>query len=147
MMHRGALNVCVSIAACVSILLVCVEGGGGAVEVKRARWCFATPSIGRHGAKPPPAGLIVPGSINSCHRTDGARRMRASRHYTSNEPEMKTCVLCGRVIPARLESKHHLVPKLKGGKSVEENLVLMHRCLSFHVMRMGDVCAMVDARA
>ncbi|NNE94363.1 MAG: HNH endonuclease [Verrucomicrobiales bacterium] len=27
------------------------------------------------------------------------------------------CPLCGRPIPPRLESKHHLIPKLKGGKN------------------------------
>tara|TARA_R110002096_G_scaffold179153_1_gene356098 strand:+ start:7995 stop:8288 length:294 start_codon:yes stop_codon:yes gene_type:complete len=29
---------------------------------------------------------------------------------------LKTCPLCGREIPAHLESRHHLTPKLKGGK-------------------------------
>jgi 5-methylcytosine-specific restriction protein A len=28
---------------------------------------------------------------------------------------VKTCPLCQREIPPRLESKHHLTPKLKGG--------------------------------
>lgn len=27
----------------------------------------------------------------------------------------KTCPLCGRPIPPELESRHHLVPRLKGG--------------------------------
>ena len=31
-------------------------------------------------------------------------------------PEHKTCPLCGREIPPHLESRHHLTPKLKGGK-------------------------------
>lgn len=29
---------------------------------------------------------------------------------------LKVCPLCGREIPAHLESRHHLTPKLKGGK-------------------------------
>lgn len=28
---------------------------------------------------------------------------------------MKTCPLCQRAIPPELESRHHLIPKLKGG--------------------------------
>lgn len=30
--------------------------------------------------------------------------------------ELKICPLCGREIPVHLESRHHLTPKLKGGK-------------------------------
>lgn len=41
--------------------------------------------------------------------------------------QLKVCPLCDREIPPELESKHHLVPKLKGGKTVEENLVILHR--------------------
>jgi len=33
----------------------------------------------------------------------------------ADEP-MKICPLCGRAIPPELESRHHLTPKLKGGK-------------------------------
>ena len=41
---------------------------------------------------------------------------------------MKVCALCGRRIPPQLESKHHLVPKLKGGKVLgDSNLVVLHR--------------------
>ena len=41
---------------------------------------------------------------------------------------MKVCALCGRRIPPRLESKHHLVPKLKGGKALgDDNIVVLHR--------------------
>ena len=29
---------------------------------------------------------------------------------------MKVCPLCEREIPPKLESRHHLIPKLKGGK-------------------------------
>ncbi len=29
---------------------------------------------------------------------------------------LKLCPLCGRPIPSHLESRHHLTPKLKGGK-------------------------------
>ncbi|MEM7010556.1 MAG: HNH endonuclease [Verrucomicrobiota bacterium] len=29
---------------------------------------------------------------------------------------LKVCPLCGREIPTHLESRHHLTPKLKGGK-------------------------------
>lgn len=32
------------------------------------------------------------------------------------EDDWKTCPLCGRPIPPDLESRHHLIPKLKGGK-------------------------------
>ncbi|MEM1297471.1 MAG: HNH endonuclease [Verrucomicrobiota bacterium] len=30
--------------------------------------------------------------------------------------ELKLCPLCDREIPSHLESRHHLTPKLKGGK-------------------------------
>ncbi len=40
---------------------------------------------------------------------------------------MRICPLCGRDIPPALESKHHLIPKLKGGKTTEANIVIMHR--------------------
>ena len=33
-----------------------------------------------------------------------------------SEEGWKICPLCGRPIPPALESRHHLVPKLKGGK-------------------------------
>jgi len=46
---------------------------------------------------------------------------------TETDKEMQACVLCGRDIPQHLLSRHHLVPKLRGGRSTEENLVLMHR--------------------
>lgn len=35
---------------------------------------------------------------------------------SGSEPGWKTCPLCGRPIPPHLESRHHLVPKLRGGK-------------------------------
>ena len=41
--------------------------------------------------------------------------------------QAKVCALCGRDIPPALESRHHLVPKLKGGKSNAENIVVLHR--------------------
>lgn len=34
----------------------------------------------------------------------------------SGEEEWKICPLCGRPIPPDQESRHHLIPKLKGGK-------------------------------
>jgi len=34
----------------------------------------------------------------------------------SDQTEWRACPLCGREIPPHLESKHHLTPKLKGGK-------------------------------
>ena len=34
----------------------------------------------------------------------------------SDSREWKICPLCDRPIPPELESRHHLVPKLKGGK-------------------------------
>lgn len=40
---------------------------------------------------------------------------------------MKTCALCGRDIPPALESRHHLIPKLKGGRTTEGNIVVLHR--------------------
>ena len=40
---------------------------------------------------------------------------------------MRVCPLCSREIPAALESRHHLVPKLKGGKTTEGNIVVLHR--------------------
>jgi len=40
---------------------------------------------------------------------------------------MKTCPLCNRAIPPELESRHHLVPKLKGGKTTQANIVVLHR--------------------
>lgn len=56
--------------------------------------------------------------------------MRArAQHYgePSAEAVEKVCPLCQRVIPPALESKHHLVPKLKGGKTTEDNIVVLHR--------------------
>ena len=40
--------------------------------------------------------------------------------------ELKTCPLCMRQIPPELESRHHLVPKLKGGKTTPANIVVLH---------------------
>lgn len=40
---------------------------------------------------------------------------------------LRICPLCGREIPPELESRHHLVPKLKGGKTTAENIVVLHR--------------------
>ena len=41
---------------------------------------------------------------------------------------LKVCPLCGRGIPRELESKHHLVPKLKGGNKLkDDNIVVLHR--------------------
>ena len=34
----------------------------------------------------------------------------------SDPSEWKICPLCERPIPPHLESRHHLIPKLKGGK-------------------------------
>ena len=44
-----------------------------------------------------------------------------------NDHPMKVCPLCGREIPPALESKHHLIPKLKGGKTSSDNIVVLHR--------------------
>ncbi len=38
---------------------------------------------------------------------------------------MKICPLCGREIPPHLESRHHLIPKLKGGK--HGTIAILHR--------------------
>lgn len=51
----------------------------------------------------------------------------AAAYVSSPTPAMKICALCGREIPPALESRHHLVPKLKGGKTTEENIVVLHR--------------------
>ena len=40
---------------------------------------------------------------------------------------LRVCPLCGRDIPSELESRHHLVPRLKGGKTTKENIVVLHR--------------------
>ena len=34
----------------------------------------------------------------------------------SDPSEWKVCPLCDRPIPPELESRHHLIPKLRGGK-------------------------------
>jgi hypothetical protein len=45
-----------------------------------------------------------------------------------SEEELPKCALCERVIPPDVpQSKHHLVPKLKGGKS-GETVLLHHIC-------------------
>ena len=41
-------------------------------------------------------------------------------------PALKVCPLCQREIPPELESRHHLVPKLKGGKQRQINLMVLH---------------------
>lgn len=38
---------------------------------------------------------------------------------------MKICPLCGREIPDRLESRHHLIPLLKGG--AHGPIAVLHR--------------------
>lgn len=38
---------------------------------------------------------------------------------------LKSCPLCGREIPRHLESKHHLIPKLKGGTNGP--IAVLHR--------------------
>lgn len=38
---------------------------------------------------------------------------------------MRVCPLCQREIPPRLESRHHLIPKLRGGKNGP--IVVLHR--------------------
>ena len=77
----------------------------------------------RRGQKPPTRGILAPlETLCSLHSRSGG----ISRE-TETDKEMQTCVLCGRDIPQHLLSRHHLVPKLRGGRSTEENLVLMHR--------------------
>ncbi len=39
--------------------------------------------------------------------------------------ELKICPLCGREIPVHLESRHHLVPRSKGGK--HGPVVILHK--------------------
>lgn len=49
---------------------------------------------------------------------------RKHRHIQFGEPTSpEICPLCGREIPKDQQDKHHLVPRLKGGKATE----LMHR--------------------
>jgi hypothetical protein len=38
---------------------------------------------------------------------------------------MKICPLCGREIPDHLESRHHLIPRLKGG--TKGPIAILHR--------------------
>ena len=64
--------------------------------------------------------------VHACGRR-GDVHMRGSSGTGEPNEVMKKCVLCGRDIPSHLLSKHHLVPRLKGGKTVDENLVSMHR--------------------
>lgn len=40
---------------------------------------------------------------------------------------LHVCPLCTRQIPRELESRHHLVPKLKGGKTSSDNIVILCR--------------------
>ena len=51
----------------------------------------------------------------------------AMRAPMVEELAMKVCPLCERPIPPELESRHHLVPKLKGGKMEPDNIVVLHR--------------------
>mmetsp|Transcript_17096 Transcript_17096/g.25116 ORF Transcript_17096/g.25116 Transcript_17096/m.25116 type:complete len:161 (+) Transcript_17096:122-604(+) len=69
--------------------------------------------------------MDVPLLFQACSWRPAGRRwmVRMSMHNA----ELKVCPLCGRDIPPSLESKHHLVPKLKGGRALENNLVVMHR--------------------
>lgn len=39
------------------------------------------------------------------------------------EPELITCPLCKRPIPKSLQSKHHLIPKSRGGKEI----IILHK--------------------
>lgn len=41
-----------------------------------------------------------------------------------SETDWKICPLCERPIPPELESRHHLIPKLKGGK--HEPIAVLH---------------------
>jgi 5-methylcytosine-specific restriction endonuclease McrA len=40
---------------------------------------------------------------------------------------MKVCSLCGRKIPLDQETRHHLIPKGRGGTQSTRNLVLLHK--------------------
>ena len=42
-------------------------------------------------------------------------RIQVAKSSSSSYP-WRICPLCGREIPPELESRHHLTPKLKGGK-------------------------------
>ncbi|MBL9151402.1 MAG: hypothetical protein JNK37_02900 [Verrucomicrobiales bacterium] len=43
-------------------------------------------------------------------------KLRAQVSNSNPPSPWRTCPLCGRAIPPHLESRHHLTPKLKGGK-------------------------------
>ncbi len=40
---------------------------------------------------------------------------------------MNECLLCGRKIPQDQETRHHLIPKSRGGQHHKRNLVRLHR--------------------
>lgn len=42
-------------------------------------------------------------------------------------PTLPICPLCGRVIPASQSDKHHLIPRLKGGKETQAMHRICHR--------------------
>ena len=44
-------------------------------------------------------------------------------------PEDVVCPLCERPVPPAQQDKHHLVPKLKGGKETEVMHIICHRQL------------------
>ena len=57
-----------------------------------------------------------------------ARRQTALQETNLNDMDDPICPLCLRSIPANVaQSKHHLIPKLKGGKT-GETVLLHHIC-------------------
>jgi len=56
---------------------------------------------------------------------------------SAHDAELKVCPLCGRDIPPSLESKHHLVPKLKVPSS--------HRCCAL-LTQMLSICTLTHMR-
>jgi 5-methylcytosine-specific restriction endonuclease McrA len=45
--------------------------------------------------------------------------------------DLKTCPICGRVIPKKHETKHHLIPKSRGGTI--EDVVILHKSCHRHI--------------
>lgn len=57
----------------------------------------------------------------------GRMGRECTKQALARDTTVKMCHLCGREIPRALQSMHHLIPKLKGGKTTEDNIVVLHR--------------------
>ena len=91
---------------------------------------FVRPAFWEASRSSPPCASSpsrLPGSVSPWVSGDAHVHMCGRKSSGDPDEAMQQCGLCGRKIPTQLLSKHHLVPKLKGGKSTEDNLVSMHR--------------------